>query len=76
VAARTLGNDLDDVVVLDLRPVGARRHEVEYRAVEDALLGQRGGRPQRGAVRAAKEPPAVARTLVGEPVAGTPQQLG
>jgi hypothetical protein len=63
------GNHLDDVVVLQFRPLGPGRHEVEYRPVDDALLCQRGGRPQRRTVGAAEEPAAVARTLIGEPVA-------
>ena len=75
-AARALGDRLDHVVVLQLGPVVAGRHQVQHLAVAYALREEalRGG--QRDPVGTPQQPAAVLLAVVGQPLAGVPQHLG
>ena len=69
------GDDLDDVVVGEFRPVEPARHEVEQLAVAYALHGEAAHRIEFGTGGAPQRPAAVVFAVVGEFVTGEPQQV-
>jgi hypothetical protein len=76
VPAGALGDRLHDVVVLQLRPLGLGRYEIQHLAVAYPLREEplRGG--QRLAVGPAQQPAAVPLAVVGHALAGVPEHLG
>ncbi len=75
VSAGTARDGLDHVVVLELGPLGAARHQVQHLAVAHALRGEVAAGLQRRPGRPPQHPAAVALAVVGRALAGVPEDL-